>query len=338
VISHYEFLSSYTIRGNKLYAIYQVYQPGYIRCRIYELKDGPIIDIVNSVKIIELDIILEEFELLFIDVPDNSQDSHNKLWMRAKRSNFDKGTGNNTYTNWAGYINIDDMSLGTDPSFIKFPTHENFPTSDCTINKITNKYGSAIYINGGALFNEKEYFLTDTSSFFKYNFTLKKWADMSYSSDGKRKSFLGYKSVVIDNRYLVVLGGVTKYNLGELERLDNSTYYNSLYNLTVLDTFTNNWEVINIKPDIFDTSIATLKFSELLATAYKGKIYVITVSIGKYNKFNTPDTPYIGILDYNSKTWSWSQIKYENGSLYNLNIIAKELYVYNDQLIAYYGN
>jgi hypothetical protein len=340
VISDYETLTSATLKNNKLYAIYHSIT-GYIKCKVYELKDGPIIDIVNSVKTIKLNLTLNSTGLKFIDIPDNSEDSHNKLWVRTKSPYFFNGKENTTNANWVGYINLDDKSLKTDSSFIDFPPFTNSLISEYTVNTVNNKFGSAIYIVGGNLNSNDVNRYRNTNSFLKYNFTIGKWVDMTYSAVGKLKPFIGYKSVIVDNRYLVVLGGYIREKINELESQSGKGFiekYNSLYNLTIFDTFANNWEIINIRPDIFDTNIATLKFHSFSAQVYNNKIIVIGMLVGEDNYFSGYNSPYMGILDYNSKTWTWIQVYGEDGSKYNSGIYTDYIFVYNDQLIAYSSN
>ncbi|KXN67104.1 hypothetical protein CONCODRAFT_10902, partial [Conidiobolus coronatus NRRL 28638] len=328
VISTEDYLTSVTIRDNKLYNIYQDSKLDHVKCRVFELKEGPIIDIINSSKTYELIQSLKGFNLVFIDTPDSSKESYNKLWVRTKSYLGAAQQKNTLYANWIGYINLDDMSLKTDSSFIKFPMFENFPMDRYTINTVTNKYGSALYITGGVISPNNDRSLLYAKSFYKYNFTSKEWIDMAYSANGKLRHFIEHRSVVIENRYLVILGGPPERSKNELES-SNSERSNlirkSLYNLTVFDTFSNNWEEVNIKPNILETSIATLQFNRFLATVYNNKIIVIGMSVGDDDHFIVGGSPFMGILDYNSKTWNWSPIYDEDGSKFNLSISALDL-------------
>ncbi|KXN67913.1 hypothetical protein CONCODRAFT_19313 [Conidiobolus coronatus NRRL 28638] len=342
VISRRGYSYSATIRGDKLYTIYLEYQQDYAEFKVYELKNGSIIDIVNSAKTIELETNIKKFLPEFLDIPGSLQESHNKLWMKGKLKEAIKGQKNSTYKSWVGYINLDDMSLITDSSLIKFPSNENFTLSEYAISTVNNKFGAAIYIVGGVYYFKKENRQSIENSILKYNFTIRRWVDMTYLVKGKLKPLFSHKSVVIDNRYLVMLSGITEESKEEIDIINRNKpnyNFNSLYNLKVFDTFTNNWEYIDIKPDVMDTDIATFEFEEFLATVYDNKIIVIGVKIGTNTTMGistviTPaDSPYIGILDYDSKTWSWSQIYNEDGSKYSSGIYTKDIFVYNDQII-----
>ncbi|KXN75009.1 hypothetical protein CONCODRAFT_76534 [Conidiobolus coronatus NRRL 28638] len=336
LISGKEFLTSATIRNNKLYTIFQENESYSVRSKVYELKDGPIIDIGKSVKTYQLDNNFVGFDIELLDVLDDSQDSQNRLWMRAEFNDNPDEQGIPSYKNWVGYLNLSDMSLKTDSSFINFPTHENFPVDKFTVNTIKNEFGLALYITGGHIQAKDKDEFSFSNSFYKYNFTTKEWVDMTYLANGKLKPLILHKSLVIYNRYIVILGGNTKKSKDELERLNgNETEYkfNSFYNLTVFDTFTNKWENVSIKPNVFDTSVATLQFDLFIAVVYNNKIIVIGRYIREGMNFHVDVTPTIGILDYNSKTWNWSPVYHEDGSKYNSSIYADIILVYNDQLI-----
>ncbi|KXN65866.1 hypothetical protein CONCODRAFT_12436 [Conidiobolus coronatus NRRL 28638] len=339
--SEWVYLTSATIRDNKLYTIVKGNELGGVKCNVYELKDGPIIDIVNSAKTFELINNLNGFDLMFIDGLNNSNDSYNKLWVRTELINEIKQFENSPYRNWVGYINIEDMSLITDSSIIKFPTHENFPIFRYTVNNINNGDRSALYITGGVLYSKNDDKYSIGNSFFKYNLTTREWVDMAYLANEKLKPLVSHKSMIIDNRYLVVLGGYREKSKEEIERLSNSEsytnykdaiHYYSLYNLTVFDTVTNSWESFSIKPNVFDTSIVALVFDYFLATVYNNLIIVIGGIVSEGGSNQSDRNSYLGILDYNSKTWDWIQIDSTNGDKFKVSV-ESDLLLYNNQLI-----
>jgi hypothetical protein len=335
-----EFLTSVTIRNNKLYTIFQNELIYSVKSKVYELKDGPIVDIGNTIEIYELKNDFIGFDIELLDVSDNSQDSQNKVWMRAEFNENLEDEGVPSFKNWVGYMSLDDMTLKTDSSFIDFPTYENFPVDKYTTTNITNQFGSALYITGGyTQIKNKDEFLY-SNSFYKYNFATKEWADMTYLANGNLKPLISHKSMVIDNRYLVILGGFTEKSKEELERLkDGESNYNSnsLYNLTVFDTFTNSWENFGIKPNLFDTSVATFDFGLFPAVVYNNKIIIIANSARKIGEKSEDSSTYIGILDYNSKSWNWLPLYNEDGSIYNSTMHDRNIIVYNDQLIIPLG-
>ncbi|KXN66101.1 hypothetical protein CONCODRAFT_12117 [Conidiobolus coronatus NRRL 28638] len=164
---------------------------------------------------------------------------------------------------------------------------------------------------------------------------------MTYSINGKLKPVIGHSSAIVDNRYLAILGGYTNVDDNESERSSGyeSLYkYYSLYNLTVFDTFTNDWENINIEPDIMDTSKVNIQFKEFLSTADKNKVYILAKTAGEDNTNAVDRILYLGILDYSSKTWNWSPIYDEDGGKYNSSISANDLVVYKDQIIIINDN
>jgi hypothetical protein len=259
------------------------------------------------------------------------------------------------------------MSFKNDSSFIKFPTHENFPVKDYTMNTITNEFGSALYITGGMIYSKsvddnpyefQNYYIEnylDSNSFYKYNFTSKEWVDMTNSANGKLKPLSDHKSVVIDNRYLVVLGGRRRVIYNSKPTYDGSYRpfyeYNSLYNLTIFDTYTNTWENVNIKANVFDKDKPNFEFNEFLATVYNDKIIILS-GFADNNKeyFNKKNANYLptrpeknaklGIFDFKARnsTWTWDHIQNEDNSNISLQLIhAQVLSVFNNQLIICSG-
>ncbi|KXN74209.1 hypothetical protein CONCODRAFT_2741 [Conidiobolus coronatus NRRL 28638] len=336
VISGIELCVSTTVRDNKIYTICQDRELGYVKSKVYELEEGPTANITCSEKTFELGSFPKGYKLVFIDVLDNSLDSHNRLWVRADLNQSISEQQNDSYRSWVGYIKLDDMSLKTDSSIIKFPTHEKFPIFGYTTNRITNEFGSALYVTGGGLYSKKDDNYSINNSFFKYNFTTKEWIDITYSTNGKLKPMIRHKSVVIDNRYLVILGGYVEYSKDSPERLNGNKSifeYYSLYNLTVFDTFTNSFNSVNIKPDLFDTSIATLQFNSFLATVYNDKIIVLGGYVGKDGSISMNSNSYLGILDYNSKTWTWDRIVRDDSEENYYDTLGSNLLAYNNQLV-----
>lgn len=116
--------------------------------------------------------------MTFIDIPDSSQDSYNKLWMTASSAQFFSGQvniENTNYTNCIGYLRLDKKSIIIDSSIIKLHTHKNFPVKGYTINRIENDFGSALYITGGVLHSKMGNRFSYANSLSKYNFTMKEW-------------------------------------------------------------------------------------------------------------------------------------------------------------------
>ncbi|KXN74852.1 hypothetical protein CONCODRAFT_1917 [Conidiobolus coronatus NRRL 28638] len=226
------------------------------------------------------------------------------------------------------------MSLINDSNLIQFPTHENFPVKGYTINTIKNGLGAALYVTGGDLYSKKDRKYSECNSFYKYNFTSKGWVDMSHSVDGKLKPLSYHNSVVIDNRYLVILGGRRRVIYSGFDEYKNPIYeYNSLYNLTIFDTVTSNWENVNINVGIFDTNIVSFQFNGFLATAYKDKIVVLGGSTGVNQSNINIKNGHLGILDLKSKSWAWTPILNEDGSIYGSLRVDGEVLAFNDQLI-----
>ncbi|KXN64770.1 hypothetical protein CONCODRAFT_13956 [Conidiobolus coronatus NRRL 28638] len=328
VVSEVFRVFSATIRDNKLIATYNSFDSLNTEIIVYELKEGTTKDIFDSRKAFGYGSVDRAFALNFMDIPDNLQEDNNKLWLK-----FDLQIGQSfnypnisSFVNWVGYINLDNMTLEDGSNLFQFPTYENFPIGMYTLNAISNKFGSALYVTGGYIYNKNNDTYLPSSSFFKYNLTTKEWIDISYLANVKLEPVVEHKSVVIDNRFLVILGGEKA-----IYPINGFSYY-SLYNLTVFDTFTNSWENVTIKPDIMDTSIVNFQFYNFIPTVYNDKIMVLGGTTND-NRTRYTDNRYLGILDFKSKIWTWIPILNEDGSSYNLKRNNHDLVVFNDQLI-----
>jgi hypothetical protein len=329
---------------------------------VFELKEGTTADIFNSRKTFNFGRTDGRFSLALVDTPDGLQGYKNKLSLKLILTGLLRKPLDSPFINWMGCINLDDMLLENDSDFIKFPTHENFPVKDYTMNTITNEFGSALYITGGKMYSKTDnnysdrylnryldsykysYFnnYIDSNSFYKYNFASKKWVDMTHSANGKLKPLSEHKSVVIDNRYLVILGGKRKVvynstsNYSDPDRQE--TEYDSLYNLAIFDTYSSTWENSNIKADIFDTHISTLQFESFMAAAHKNKIFVLSSYAGENGSSIFSYNVYLGILDLETKSWTWNRMLNEDGSFNATNAVYGKFIVFNDQLIICTSN
>ncbi|KXN65095.1 hypothetical protein CONCODRAFT_13440 [Conidiobolus coronatus NRRL 28638] len=343
VVSDPDKLYSATIRDNKLIAIYNTGYRFYVKVRVFELKEGTTVDIYNSVKTYYFGCPDSNFALIMLDAPEHLPEVKNRIWIKFKLVKYINNPTKSPLMGWVGYIDLNDMSFKNDSSFIRFPTHESFPVSGYTMNTITNEFGSALYITGGELYSKKDNSYSASNSFYKYNFTSKEWKDITYSGNGKLKPLFDHKSVVINNRYLVILGG-------KREIIYNSTYkfsdqyrsflkydslyeYNSLYNLSKFDTYSNSWENLNIKADILDTNIPTFQFDNFIAASLKDKIFVLSGVTRENRTNNFDENGYFGTLELKSKSWYWSPIIDGNRIISREFLILQDPEVFNNQLI-----
>ncbi|KXN65716.1 hypothetical protein CONCODRAFT_12620 [Conidiobolus coronatus NRRL 28638] len=198
-------IDSTTIKGSKLYSIYEDNNDNYIKVISYELKDGLTSDVFSRGESYRLNKIVRGFKLKFFDVPENLNGEHDKLWLKAYQTAYDAEISNSN-SNWMGYICLSDMVLNPNNSLIKFPTTDKFPLLGYTANMITNEYGSALYITGGAIYSKNKDALISSNSFFKYNYTTLEWTDMTSNYSSNLDPIYDHKSAIVDNRYLVLLG------------------------------------------------------------------------------------------------------------------------------------
>jgi hypothetical protein len=339
----YDELYSVTIRDDKIIAIYNTFNAFKVKFRVFELKEGTTRDIYNGGKTYTFGCPDPNFALVLLDAPEHLPEVKNKLWLKFNLVKYSHNPTTSPLINWVGYINLDDMSFKNDSSFIKFPTHENFPVKDYTMNTITNEFGSALYITGGELYSKESNSYLDSNSFYKYNFTTKEWIDMTYSTNGKLKPLFDHRSVVIDNRYLAVLGGKRRNSYNStyessdkylaLSEYDLEHDYNSLYNLTIFDAHTNKWKNVNIKADMFYADVAALQFYNFIAAPYEDKAIVFS-GVTKGNRTKEFDhNGYFAILDLKSELLDWVPIKYDEKILPNNFLIVQDPKMFNNQLI-----
>jgi hypothetical protein len=328
-------MDSVTIKGNNLYLIYENNDQFY-RVVVIDLKNGPISDIFSSGKVYKLGPFFDGFKLKFVNNREILPEDPNKLWIKTMPNDI-VHTIDRSFSDWIGYIDLNDMSLKTDTSIFKFPATEKFPLFGYTMNSVTNSYGSAIYITGGVIHSKKDNTFMGSSSFFKYNHTTKEWLDMTSNYSGKLDPIYSHKTLVLDNRYLVSLGGrMPKNSMIYSNLFDyNNTYYifKSIYNLAIFDTFTNKWENTALNADIWDKDKRNLGLVDFSAVSYNSKIYILGGLVLKDGSDHGELNLSLGTLDYKSKIWSWNPMFNEDGSNFIFSIAAGEIVIYNEYII-----
>jgi hypothetical protein len=335
VVSQLERLILATIREDKIIAIYSSPEFNNFNARVFELKEGKTADIFNSGRTFDFGHKYEKVDLDILDIPESLQGDKNKLWLRySLLESFDNSTAP-PLMNWVGYIDLDDMSLKNDSSLIKFPIDENFPVKGYTINRMINGLESALYVTGGELYSKKDNIYLPSSSFYKYNFTSKEWADLTNTVNGKLKPLFDYKSIAIGNRYLVMFGRRDViYNLNS----DRTKFeYNPSYNLTIFDTFNNSWESVNIDIKAFNINTKSIQLNDILTATYNDKIIVYVRGDGDSRSNMRDINKYLGILNLESKSWTWSPVQNKYDQRYIQSIYERYLVVFNDQIIIFSG-
>jgi hypothetical protein len=332
-----DWISSSIIRDNKLICILYTLELYYVKISVFDLREGTTKDIFDSRKTFNITRTDKNVALTFLDIYDSLKEDKGKLWVKFEFRGYKDSPNTSPFMSFVGYIDLDDMSLKNDSSLIRFPTHENFPVKGYTIDIITNEFGPVMYVVGGERYSKKNNNFTVSNSFYKYNFTTKEWTDMAYTINKKLKPLSDHKSVVIDNRYLVIMVGKERifYDpVPDVYDVDHPIYeYYSIYDLTIYDTFTKNWEIINIKPSIFDIGPASIEFKGFMPAVYKEKIYVLGGDVSKSRSSSLNSNLHLGILDLKSKKWTWAPLLYEDEtSVIKSNRIAN-IQVFNGQII-----
>jgi hypothetical protein len=338
-ITAFRFVST-AIRENKLYAISKNDWDSSFQVKVYELKEGSIEYIFGSGTSHSLTKLGRGFELKFFDVPSTIQEYHNKLWLKSVQTDY--GTEiDNSNSNFMGYINLSDMTFNADTSFVKFPTTENFPLFGYTMNTITNEHGSALYTTGGVIYLKSKNEYMSSNSVFKYNFNTKEWKDLSPDVKGKLNPLYSHTNVVMDNRYLLLIGGKvakdhTKDSSLNIKEKDLFKV-NSVYNLTKFDTITNNLESIAVNSDLFNSSVLSLQLTDFSAIFYNNQVYALGGQVIGSQKQIIEYSSKLGTLSFRENRWSWSPISDDAGNNYNSPIEAESSILFNDQIILTSG-
>jgi hypothetical protein len=209
------------------------------------------------------------------------------------------------------------------------------------MNKITDKYGSALYITGGVIYSKSLDTYISSNSFFKYNYTTNEWVDMTSKYSGKLDPIYNHKSMVMDNRYLILFGGIMAKDPTKevsLNTNDDGLFkVSSIYKLTRFDTVNNSWDSITVNSSMLDSSIASLHLTKFSTNFYKDKLYILGgfAEINEKQALNLNSK--LGILDYKKSQWSWSSLLDNAGSAYNSTVDPKYSLIYNDQIILISG-
>jgi hypothetical protein len=324
-----------------LYAVYQNYESQKLEVIEYRLKDGLVSDISKSGVTYKLTQMNPLLKYSFVDVPTYLQDD-NKLWLVANYEGMPLNDIDNTYLDWMGYINLTDMSLKPTEIIIKKPYFDKFPSFGFSRDIITNEYEPSLYIIGGSSFYGKSY----SNVFYKYNFTTNDWVDMASISKNVLYPINGHSTIVVDNRYLYLLGGFTVYNskIDSDSVFSNDTHFvtgnlkkNSLYNIWIYDIFEKNWEFYHIDIDIFDRGLLDIVISGIYPHYYKENIYLVGVELSDPKVYRPDKVSKFGLLNVKTKKWTWNPLYNEDGSEYNKTELFRDSVIFNDQIILISG-
>jgi hypothetical protein len=341
--SCYNLYISTTIRDNKLYALFRNGDTILNKLGVYDLKEGSISNIVDSGRTIKLPFFGPNIILEYFEMPHNHDKDKDKLWLITKQVQCENYTSKSPYTNWMGYINLNSMSVTDVSSIIKNPPFEKFPHILYTKSMITNEYGSTLYIIGGLVYDKWGNDHIYKNSFFSYNFTTNEWVDMALLSKGKLDPIINPTVTVIENRYLILMGGRVSDNSTRNRNYKsiskNQLINNSPFDFRVYDTFTNSWDNFHIDPSIFDSDISRsgIGLYDLAPKVYKNKIYLPVGYVGVIDSYKNEYISKLGILDYQSKNFTWSSLYNEDGYDFNFNVKIQDTAIFNDSMLIITG-
>jgi hypothetical protein len=325
-------------RNNKLY-VYEPYDVDldWAGLTIYNLKDGLISDI--ETRLINLTNTNSAYTPQFLQLPETLPDKRSdELWMIGGIS--DQVLRNNTISkdNWSCEI-VNDSELEFNDDFIPMPPFDNFPKSGFSQTIVNNNNNPELYIIGGLVYSKELNTTLITNYFFKYEFSTRRWSDLSETT----KSILQPRAlhrVVEVNNSLILIGGIqnnktldakfehTLPSNNETTTSDINTIYK--FDLTY-QKWTNVETKLNKDSNIYRNGTAVGSSFDV----YKGKIISYTALANYEGEYFEPQ---IGILDYNTWEWEWHDVKTEVGTDNSLFLEYHNTLIINDQLILVHGN
>jgi hypothetical protein len=325
-------------RNNKLY-VYEPYDVDldWTGLTIYNLKDGLISDIES--RLINLTNSNSAYAPQFLQLPETLTDKRsNELWIIGGIS--DKELKNNTISkeNWSGEI-INDSELEFNDDFIPMPPFDNFPKSGFSQTIVNNNNNLELYIIGGLVYSKELNTTLITNYFFKYEFSTRKWSDLSEATKSILQPRYLHTVVEVDNSLILVggiqnnktLNGNFEHEVSVKDEVDVSDI-NTIFKFDLKDQ---KWTTVNTKlnkdPSIYRNGKVTGPSIDI----YDGKI-VSYASV--YNYKDELFEPQIGILDYKTWEWEWHQIKNNIGIDNSLLLAYHNSLIINDQLILVHGN
>ncbi|KXN68638.1 hypothetical protein CONCODRAFT_9084 [Conidiobolus coronatus NRRL 28638] len=239
------------------------------------------------------------------------------------------GMGSNTdfkYNNWIGELDFN--TWGYDPYPKKISSApQNFPQSGFSATVIPKRpkegRDSIVYIFGGFIKSGAEFKLTN--SLLSYNFNSGEWKDYSQSSELSNIPNLAYHTALsVDNRYLVILGG--------LNSKDNSTYQN-LQKMLIFDTKEDKWLPLNVKGN---SQCSQKPIVGHTAVEYRGKVIVY----GGIDSIDSASSAYSDFCILNPIAWEWNDDKLLDsaGNKYSTGIAWHTSLITNNHMIVLYGS
>jgi hypothetical protein len=339
--------SSAILRGNKVYAFSnKYYDDGKPKFSVYTINTQDVQTIINNSTVLSLTNLPDTYlpGLLDFQIKDSNElfFMGGQKYTSLKTSSIDNTPLLSTYD--LGSINMTYHNEGVmkQPTFDKFPQYY-YSTTPVTVSQKDGSTQTVIYIFGGYIYSEKLKKPALTNLFYSYNVNTKEWKDLNDSVDKDDVPPLGgHTAVLVENRYIYMLGGLTWPKGNYTDQVANSASgppATSLSKILFYDTQDNTWT---------KKTVSALVYNDLLDKplfGFTGNYYDnnIVVFGGFVNNNSAPDSgASYNILysKYNVKTgqWNFTSIARNSDKTVQYPIIGcGGSVVYNNQLILVDG-
>ncbi|KXN69987.1 hypothetical protein CONCODRAFT_71043 [Conidiobolus coronatus NRRL 28638] len=219
----------------------------------------------------------------------------------------------------------------TNTGLFEFPKFNNFPLNSYTSTIVNN---TQLYIIGGFIYPEKFNQPVLSNQIFKYDLSRKKWDDLSYLTKGQLPPIAGHKAVMIDDRNLLIMGGLSPA-FDDFEPSSNNTKLNSLEKIWQLDTSTLQFKPIHTKFTVNSRENIACERLGFSTNSKDKKVYIFGGIYYKDGEYKSEDQ--VGVLDYDTSTWDWKKFDNPSNIQFNHKIINHDSIIIGDQLLIIHG-
>jgi hypothetical protein len=339
--------SSAILRGNKIYAFSNNYfwskRP---MISAYTINSKDVQTIISNGTVLNLTNLPDTYlpGLLDFHIKDSNQlffmggQKYNSL----KTSSIDNTPLLSTYDLSFNNMTYHNQDVMKQPTFDKFPQYY-YSSTPVTVTQKDGSTQTVIYIFGGYIYSDKLKKPALTNLFYSYNVNTKEWKDLNDSViNDKVPPLGGHTAVLVENRYIYMLGGLTWPEGNYTDQVANSASgppATSLSKILYYDTQENSWTKKNA------TSVDDNLLINKPLFGFSGNYYNDSIIIfgGFVNNNTVPDFPaaYTTLYSkYNVKTnkWNFTSIARNSDKIVKTPMIAcSGSIIYNNQLILVDG-
>jgi hypothetical protein len=339
--------SSAILRGNKIYAFSNNYfwskRP---MISVYTINSKDVQTIISNGTVLNLTNMPDTYlpGLLDFKIKDSNQlffmggQKYNSL----KTSSIDNTPLLSTYDLSFNNMTYSNQDVMKQPTFDKFPQYY-YSSTPVTVTQKDGSTQTVIYIFGGYTYSDKLKKPALTNLFYSYNVNTKEWRDLNDSViKDKVPPLGGHTAVLVEDRYIYMLGGLTWPEGNYTDQVANSASgppATSLSKILYYDTQENSWTKKNAR-SVDDNLLINKPLFGFSGNYYDGSIIIFG---GFVNNNTVPDFPaaYTTLYSkYNVKTnkWNFTTIARNSDKVVKFPSIAcGGSIIYNNQLILVDG-